>query len=410
MKKEIISVILATILASCGSDAPSSSLGLSTASELRPMSDVTFPAGYETWKSNFRQRALAQGISAEIFDRAFQNTGVNTKVIRLDRNQAEFRKTIAEYFDFAIASDRVARGQAAARQYSSLIANIEAQYGVDRSVILGVWGMETRFGERFGDIPIAEALGTLAYDGRRRGFAEEQLMAALKIMNRGDVAPEKMVGSWAGALGHTQFIPTSYIAYGVDGDGDGKRDLWNVADALSSTANYLKRNGWTSGMPWGFEVTVPSGFGGFGESNFRSASSLSAAGVRRADGRALPSSGSFAIIAPSGANGPKFALTKNFRVIKRYNNATSYALAVGHLGDLAMGGAPLRTSFPWDPSRLRLEEVKALQSKLKSMGYSIEKVDGLAGAETEAAIRAYERDNGLPETGAVTREIYERIV
>ncbi len=393
-----------------GGDAVSSSSS-STPTELRSTSDVTYPGGYEAWKAGFRARSLSRGISASIFDRAFAGTGVNSTVLRLDRNQAEFTKTLTEYLDSAVNSRTISIGRTKNSELSGILDRIEAQTGVDRGVVLAVWGRESGFGNNFGNIPIAEALGTLAYDGRRRSWAEEQLLAALRIMQNGDVAPERMVGSWAGALGHTQFIPTSYMSYAIDGNGDGKRDLWNVTDALFSTANYLKRNGWQQGVPWGMEVNLPVGFSlaSIGEKTRQPASVWNSRGVTLANGGQIPNYGESSIIAPSGSSGPKFVVFKNFRVIKTYNNSSFYAIAVGHLGDRIKGGEALRNAGPWDPNLLKADEMFALQTALNRKGYSIEKIDGIYGDQTEAAIRAYQAANGLTVDGLASRALYERL-
>ncbi len=404
MKRAVLLALLISACAAGNSDTRSGSNdaavgGISPQAALRPMSDVIYPDGYYQWRQNFRARATANGISPQIFDAMFEGTGINTDVLAKDRNQAEFKKTIWEYVDAGTRSQRVALGRQMASRYAGVLSQIEARYGVDRRAVLGIWGMETNYGKRLGNIPVAESLATLAYDGRRKSFAEEQLMAALKIAQRGDAPPKQMLGSWAGAMGQTQFIPTSYMAYAQDFEGDGHRNLWQIPDALASTANYLKRSGWVSGQPWGIEVIAPGINGG---SN--SADGWASRGVKRASGGSIPP-GSSRLYAPAGENGPKFLLYKNFDVIKRYNNSDSYALAVGHLGDLVTGGSEFVASWPWGENQLRSNEVLALQKALASRGYTIEKIDGLMGDETRAAIAAYQRANGLAVTGQPSRSL-----
>ena len=230
-------------------------------------------ASFSIWRDEFRGRALAQGIRPEVFDAAFRGVGENKDVVRLDGAQAEFTKPIWEYLDGAASTARIQTGQAKARELNSTLAAIETRYGVDSQVVLAVWGMETNYGSNRGSIPVIESLATLAYEGRRRGFAEDQLVAALRILQAGDVTPDAMRGSWAGAMGHTQFIPSSYLDYAVDFTGDGRRDVWgdDPTDALASAANYLAKAGWQRGRPWGMEVRLPEGFnyGSADQSNIR---------------------------------------------------------------------------------------------------------------------------------------------
>jgi membrane-bound lytic murein transglycosylase B len=253
------------------------------------------PATFAAWRSGFRSRALASGIRPEVFDAAFAGVNVNQQVVELDGRQAEFTKPIWEYLDGAASADRVAKGRANRQQLAQTLAAIEKRYGVDGQVVLAIWGMETNYGSNRGSIPVIESLATLAYEGRRRDFAEEQLIAALRILQAGDVQPDTMRGSWAGAMGHTQFIPTSYLSYAVDFTGDGRRDVWGAdpTDALASAANYLARSGWQRGRPWGMEVRVPADFNyaTADQSNRRAVSEWNARGVRRLDGSPLPDHG-----------------------------------------------------------------------------------------------------------------------
>ena len=371
------------------------------------------PASFTAWRDGFRPRALAQGIRPEVFDAGFRGVGVNSEVMRLDSRQAEFTKPIWEYLDSAASPDRVATGRAKRRDLASTMAAIEARFGVQSDVVLAIWGMESNFGGYRGSIPVVESLATLAYQGRRRSFGEEQLVAALRIIQAGDTTPANMVGSWAGAMGHTQFIPTSYLSYAVDFTGDGRRDIWSddPTDALASAANYLARSGWQNGRPWGMEVRVPAGFnyGSADQSNRRPVADWRARGVTRVDGSPLPDHGSAAIIAPAGARGPAFVVYQNFFVIKRYNNATSYAIGVGHLADRIGGGGPFVQAWPRGERELSRSEKVELQERLISRGFNPGSTDGVIGPDTIGAIRAFQTSQGITPDGFATTSLLQKL-
>jgi membrane-bound lytic murein transglycosylase B len=371
------------------------------------------PASFTAWRDGFRGRALRQGIRPEVFDAAFRGVGVNADVVRLDSRQAEFTKPIWEYLDSAASPTRVETGRAKRAQLDPTLAAIEGRYGVDRQAVLAIWGMESNYGGNRGSIPVVESLATLAYEGRRRSFAEEQLVAALRIIQAGDVAPEAMRGSWAGAMGHTQFIPTSYLSMAVDFTGDGRRDVWSddPTDALASAANYLARNGWQRGRPWGVEVRLPAGFnyGSADQSNRRPVADWRARGVTRIDGSPLPDHGTAAIVAPAGARGPAFAVYQNFYVIKRYNNATSYAIGVGHLGDRIMGEGGFAASWPRGERELSRTEKIELQKRLIAQGHDTGATDGVIGPNTVAAIRTFQVSQGLEPDGFATTALLARL-
>lgn len=370
-------------------------------------------ASFQTWRDGFRGRALAQGISGQVFDAAFAGVGVNAEVVRLDGRQAEFTRPIWEYLDGAASPTRVAAGRAERARLDPTLAAIERRYGVDRGAVLAIWGMETNYGGNRGSMPVIESLATLAYEGRRRDFAEEQLVAALRILQSGDVDPSHLVGSWAGAMGHTQFMPTSYLAMAVDFDGDGRRDVWSgdPTDALASAANYLARNGWVRGQPWGVEVRLPDGFnyGSADQSNRRPVADWRARGVTRVDGAPLPDHGNAAIIAPAGVRGPAFAVYQNFFVIKKYNNATSYAMGVGHLGDRIMGGGPFVGDWPRSERELSRTEKVELQERLIARGHDTGATDGVIGPNTITAIRAFQSSEGLTPDGFATSALLARL-
>ena len=347
-----------------GAQTPSGGL----ADDLRPVSNT----GYDAWVANYRARS---GFSQDLLSRAFSGTGYLPGVVARDRNQVEFRRTLEDYLAITVSDDRVEKGRAAYAQYRGTLEAIAARYGVPAPVITAIWGVESYYGERRGDVPVISATSTLAYDGRRGAFFEEQLTAALRILQNGDVAPRNMTGSWAGAMGHTQFIPTSYQAFAVDFTGDGRRDIWadDPSDALASAAAYLQRNGWREGLAWGAEVGSPGAPSG-------------------------------RVITPQGG-GPSFVVTRNFDVIKRYNNSDSYAIGVGHLSDRIDGGPPLRTPFPPDRYGLTKDDRIALQEGLTAAGFDTGGADGVIGPNSQDAIRAYQASRGLLVTGEPSQEL-----
>lgn len=338
-------------------------------SDLRPVPN----AGYDAWVASFRGRAGQQGISQATLDAAFRGTGYLPGVVKRDRNQTEFKRSLEDYLSIAASEERVRQGRAALARERSTLSAIEDRYGVEAEIVTAVWGLESFYGTRRGNVPVISATSTLAYDGRRGAFFEKQLLAALRILQNGDVTPARMTGSWAGAMGHTQFIPTSYQSFAVDFTGDGRRDIWSEdpSDALASAAAYLSRNGWTRGQRWGREV--PAG----------------------TSGRVLqPQPG-----------GPRFAVNSNFQVIKRYNNSDAYAIGVGHLADRIGGAGPLETEFPPDAYGLTKEDRIALQRGLTNRGFDTGGADGVIGPDTREALRAYQVNRGLPVTGEPSVEL-----
>ncbi len=358
---------------------------------------------FRRWIAGFRDRALSQGISARVFDRAFQDVRYNTDVIQKDRNQAEYTSQIWDYLDTAASPVRVRNGQAALRRHARLLDAIERRFGVQKEVVTAIWGLESAYGESRGSVPVIEALATLAFDGRRGSFFEAQLIDALKIVQSGDVPPGRMKGSWAGAMGHTQFIPSSYQAYAVDFTGDGKRDIWadDPADALASTASYLARHGWISGQPWGVEVRLPRGFDFSlaSRSIQKMPSDWARLGVTGIDGRAVRDYGSASILLPAGADGAAFMIFRNFAVLERYNVADAYVIGVGHLSDRLKGGPPIQADWPRGYEPLSFSEKKDLQRRLARMGFLDDKIDGIIGPNTTDAIRAFQKSRGVAPDG-----------
>ncbi|MEO1563462.1 MAG: lytic murein transglycosylase [Pseudomonadota bacterium] len=370
--------------------------------------------GFQSWVSQFKSRAAANGISAETYDRAFAGARLNMSVIEASNYQPEFTRQLWEYLDAAASDTRVRNGKDKFFDQRSTLTDLEKRYGVDAPVIVAIWGIESAYGENMGSINVIEALATLAYEGRRKNFGEQQLLEALRISQRGDISADRMNGSWAGAMGHTQFIPTSYQAYAQDYNGDGRRDVWNPRDprdALASTANYLKEFGWQLGRPWGLEVQVPSGFnyGAANQDNRQPVDYWNERGVRTMDGQPIPNHGRAAVITPAGAKGPAFVVYNNFYVIKRYNNATSYAIAVGHLSDRISGGKPFQAVWPRGEQALSFSEKKEMQRRLTRKGFDTEGVDGVIGPNTIAAIKAYQRSIGVEDDGFPSKNLLQTL-
>jgi len=364
---------------------------------------------FDRWVSGFRGRAAQQGIRTGVFDRAFRGVQYNTSVIQKDRNQSEFKSQIWDYLDSAASPVRVRNGQAALRKHRRTLTRIEQTYGVEKEVVAAVWGLESAYGERRGQIPLIEALATLSFDGRRGKFFESQLIAALKIVQAGDVNPGDMKGSWAGAMGHTQFIPTSYLAYAVDFTGDGKRDIWSddPSDALASTAAYLKRFGWTKGQPWGVEVRLPRGFNHSTASrkNKKSPAQWAAQGVVGLNGKPVPNYGKASILLPAGAQGAAFMIFNNFAVIERYNKADAYVIGVGHLSDRLKGGPEIQASWPRGYKPLSFDQRMEMQRRLKRKGFGVEKIDGIIGPNTVEAIRSFQNSVGATPDGFPSQDL-----
>ena len=292
-------------------------------------------------------QAQARGVSRATFDTAFRGVSPDADVIERTRKQAEFVKPVGDYLETAVSAKRIEKGRAKAREWKETLEKVERAYGVDSYIVLGVWGMETNFGGYVGDKYVIRALATLAYARYRGDYFKKELLSALQILEAGHVQARDMQGSWAGAMGQTQFMPTSFNQYAVDFDGDGHKDIWtNVPDALASTANYLKKHGWIADETWGYEVVLPAGLRGGAANRYRPFAQWAADGLARADGEAMPRQGDAALIMPAGGEGPAFLVTRNFRVIKTYNNSTAYALGVSLLGDRIAGWPPLKGSWP----------------------------------------------------------------
>ncbi|HDZ45478.1 hypothetical protein LCGC14_0194070 [marine sediment metagenome] len=380
---------------------------LMTEVDARAASEISY-ANFQQWLQEFRRHAASEGISEATLRNALDNVRYRDRVIELDRFQPEFVRPIWEYLDTAVSSTRIDNGREKLADHRDTAMEMQQRFGVPAEIIVAIWGIESNYGSNFGDFSTLEALATLAYDGRRRDFARGELLAALRIIDQGDIAADQMKGSWAGAMGHTQFIPSSFEAYAVDGDGNGKRDIWgSIPDVMASTANYLARAGWQTGQPWGTEVRLPEGFD-YAQTERLSSAEWRQQGVRAIQGE-LPNFDSAAIVIPAGANGPAFLAGPNFRAILRYNNATSYALAVAKLGDAIAGRGGIEQSWPRDQATLTRDDVQDLQRRLNQMGYSVGGADGVMGPNTRQGLRNFQRDQGLIPDGFATQELLEQL-
>lgn len=367
---------------------------------------------FSEWQADFRTQALKAGINPQVFDNAFAGITPDMSVIKADRSQPEFSRPVWEYLDGALSPLRVRNGQRLLEQNAELLSRIEQRYGVDRQALVSVWGMESNFGSFQGNKSVIRSLATLAYEGRRPEFAQSQLIAALKIIQEGDISPDKMLGSWAGAMGQTQFIPTTYETHAVDFDGDGRRDIWNSsADALASTAHYLQSSGWKQGQPWGFEVTLPAGFDyALADGAVKkSVAEWQQLGVKvpasAADSQPLNAT----LLLPAGYRGPAFLVLDNFRAILRYNNSSSYALAVGLLSQRFNGGGTILADWPKDDRPLSRSERVELQMLLSQRNYDAGNADGIIGANTRKAIRSAQQAMGWPADGYPSHKLLESL-
>lgn len=365
---------------------------------LSPGAALAGDARYRAFVKSFRATALKSGISPATYDAAFKGLTPDPEVIEKDSHQPEFTLKPSQYVALTVTDTRMRIGREKLALHEKELDAIEEKYGVDRHVLLAIWGMETNFGGFMGGHNAIRALSTLAYTGRRQKFGRTQLLAALKMVERGHAPPDGVVGSWAGAVGYTQLIPTNFLKFAVDFDGDGKKDLWNSpADALASAANYLARAGWDRGHAWGYEVDLPKrvGKGHEGRRRSRSLARWEKLGVKRVKGQEYPRPGDRAYLyLPAGANGPAFLLLDNFRTIMRYNNAHTYALSVSHLSDLIRGGERFVTPWPDGVRALTESERFEMQELLLVLGYDIGKADGVLGSKTREGLREFLKKKG----------------
>jgi len=422
------SAAIAVLLAGCAS-APSTttvttaSAPPGSAAGARPATAPTAPGAvspddaaveqrFAKWIADFRATARAQGISDATLRSAFDQVQYLPRVIELDRAQPEFVRTVWDYLDNTVTPQRVATGQDKLLQVRAEADAAAARYGVPAAVVVAIWGMESNYGGNYGSTPVIDALATLGFEGRREDWARRELLAALKILDNGDIARDRMIGSWAGAMGQTQFLPSNFLAYAVDADGDGRRDIWgSMADVVASTANFLSRSGWQAGVPWGVEVRLPPGFDhGRADTAVRQSSAQwTAEGVRAMDDQPLPAFADGTILLPAGARGPAFLIGPNFRTVLRYNNSTNYALAVSLLAQRLSGGPGVQAPWPRDLPALTRSQMVELQTALNQRGFATGTADGVMGPATREGLRRYQRSVGLPADGYPSTELLQRL-
>ena len=375
--------------------------------------EMALQQDFARWVTGLRAAARAAGIGEATLRIAFDDVHYLPRVVELDRAQPEFTRTVWDYLDSAVSPQRIALGQDKLLQVRAEADAAAARYGVPSSILVAIWGMESNYGGNYGNIPTIDALATLGFEGRREDWARGQLLAALKILQSNDISRAQMIGSWAGAMGQTQFLPSNFLAYAVDADGDGRRDIWgSMADVMASTANFLARSGWQADQPWGAEVQLPPGFDyGRADNALRqSGAQWAAEGVRTMEGAPLPEFADGSILLPAGARGPAFLVGPNFRAILRYNNSTSYALAVGLLAQHLIGGPGVQAPWPRNLPALTRSQLLALQTTLNQRGFASGTPDGIMGPATRDGIRRYQRSVGLPADGYPDPDLLQRLL
>lgn len=367
---------------------------------------------FSQWLAGVRGDAIAQGIDTATVDRALGGVTYQASVVERDQSQPEFVRTFGEYLGNATSQERIRRGAQALAQYGALLNRIEAIYGVPPRYLVAIWAAESNFGDYQGRDPVIQALATRAYERRDRNGFRQQLIDAIRVLEQG-VPPTRLVGSWAGAMGQPQFMPSAYLAFAEDFDGNGFADIWeSEADVFASIANYLSANGWRPGERWGREVSVPASFpwelSGLG--NDRSLAQWAQLGVRNADGGPLPVADfDAALVLPSGHRGPAFLVYDNFDVLMSYNRAIFYALTIGHLADRFIGGSDLVASTDVHDRGLRYDEVREIQQRLNNLGFDAGPVDGIPGSQTVAAIRQFQQREGVPADGHPSVDLLNRL-
>ncbi len=370
-------------------------------------------AAFASCLASLRADAQAKGVSGATYDANTAALAPDMAVIGFLDAQPEFVTPIWDYLAALVDDERVADGRAMLAEWAPVLARVEAEYGVDAATVVAVWGVESNYGRNFGSRPLLTSLSTLSCFGRRQSFFRGEFFTTLRIIQEGHVAPDRLTGSWAGAFGHTQFMPSTFMRLAVDFDGDGRRDLVDsVPDALASTANFLKRAGWRSDLPWGFEVSLPRGMdvSGAGRRNKQPISAWAARSVRRIDGAPMPAAATPAgLLLPAGKDGPAFLVTRNFDAVYSYNAAESYGLAIAHLSDRLRGGAPFATPWPTDDPGLSRAERRELQQLLIARGHDIGEADGMIGARTREALKLEQAALGLAADGRAGQRVLKAL-
>jgi len=380
-----------------------------------PAQNLTQEQRFEAWKPRFINRAIAKNYDPALVRSVIGPAKINPLALERDANQPEFTKPVWSYVDSAASEARIRGGQDKMTEVDPVLDTVEARYQVPREVLTAIWGLETSYGKILGQHDIIDSLSTFAFEGRRKTFGETQLFALLDLLAAGDVRKEQLTGAWAGAMGMTQFIPTTFRDYAVDLDGNGNKDLWtDPGDALASAANYISRSGWRAGEPVMTEVKLPVNFDyAVTDGTKKTINDWTARGVEPVSGQRWSQAAGFLdakLIAPGGAKGPKFLTFKNFDVLKRYNNSTSYVMGISVLSD-ALGRKPgIQQDWPRGDELLSFDDKKALQQKLTDLGYSTGGVDGRVGPNTRRAIRAWQAANGLTADGYVEQRLFKRIM
>ena len=368
-------------------------------------------ADFSSCVKSLRGEATAKGITAQTFDKAMAGIEPDQGVIDSMGNQPEFTTPIWDYLAALVDEQRITDGKAKLAEWATVLSGIEQKFGVDRHTIIAVWGVETDFGRNMGKRPLVRSLTTVSCFGSRQPYFRAELMATLRILQSGDVPPEHLAGSWSGAFGHTQFMPTTFQRLAVDFDGDGRRDIvGSIPDALASSANYLKDAGWASGQPWGYEVSLPAKYvGPSGRRDRRALAQWNQLGIRQLDGTALTGPDRAALILPTGIGGPAFIVFRNYDAIFSYNAAESYAIAIAHLSDRLRGAGPIKTAWPTDDPGLSRAERRELQQLLIAHGYDIGEADGIVGQRTRDAIKTFQGSAGLPTDGRAGGRVFNAL-
>lgn len=379
------------------------------------MDDVPVAQRYRRWQADFTNRALAKGYSPQLLADTIGRARINEKALERDSSQPEFTRPVWAYINSAANPTRIANGQAEMAQHTTEFDDIERTYGVPRQILTAIWGLESAYGKILGTHDIIDSLSTFAFEGRRKTFGEQQLFAVLDLIQSGAVRIDQLKGSWAGAMGMTQFIPTTFRDYAVDFDRNGNTDLWgSESDALASAANYLTRSGWKVGQPVMSEVILPNGFDYADVETVRKpVSQWVAMGVMPANGLMYSPAASALeakLLAPAGHRGPKFLTFRNFDAIKKYNNSTSYVMGIASLGDALIGETAIRNSWPEGDKPVSFEDKKLMQQRLTAMGYDTAGIDGMIGPATRKAIRAWQSANGVPADGYIEHGLFQRIM